>query len=133
MIRQGSGRSSTLARRTPLAGTANFSHYVACKGGILSLTRALVGRRDSRHPSQLHCAWIDPERGEETPGNPEDPRAAVAARAIKRIGYRKIWRGHCCSGHSDSGFYHGPDQSLSTAGRHALKESAASEAPLTGR
>ncbi len=91
MITQGSGKIINIASGHALIGAANFAHYVASKGGILSLTKALA-KETGRYNINVNCIAPGSTLSED---NAEDPNviayreAAVASRAIKRIGYPK--------------------------------------------
>jgi 3-oxoacyl-[acyl-carrier protein] reductase len=91
MITQGSGKIINIASAHALIGVANFAHYAASKGGILSLTKALAKETGTYHIN-VNCLAAGSILSED---NAEDPKviafreAAVASRAIKRIGYPK--------------------------------------------
>jgi 3-oxoacyl-[acyl-carrier protein] reductase len=88
MIAQGSGKIINIGSAHALVGTENFAHYVACKGGVLSLTKALA-REAGKYNININCIAAGSILSEET-ADPEILKfrgAAVAARAIKRIGY----------------------------------------------
>jgi 3-oxoacyl-[acyl-carrier protein] reductase len=91
MITQGSGKIINIASAHALIGVANFAHYAASKGGILSLTKALA-KETGRFNINVNCLAAGSILSEE---NAEDPKviafreAAVASRAIQRIGYPK--------------------------------------------
>ena len=91
MITQGSGKIINMASAHGLIGVANFVHYVACKGGILSLTKALA-KETGRYNINVNCVAPGSILSED---NAEDPdviafrEAAVASRAIRRVGYPK--------------------------------------------
>jgi 3-oxoacyl-[acyl-carrier protein] reductase len=89
MITQGSGKIINMSSAHGLIGVANFAHYVACKGGILSLTKALA-KETGGYNINVNCIAPGSILSEE---NAEDPNviayreAAAATRAIKRVGY----------------------------------------------
>jgi 3-oxoacyl-[acyl-carrier protein] reductase len=91
MIAQGSGKVINMASAHALIGTTNFAHYVASKGGILSLTKALA-KEAGKYNINVNCLAAGSILSED---NAEDPKViayreiAVASRAIKRIGYPK--------------------------------------------
>jgi 3-oxoacyl-[acyl-carrier protein] reductase len=91
MIAQGSGKIINIASAHALIGVANFAHYAASKGGILSLTKALA-KETGTYNINVNCLAAGSILSED---NADDPKviafreAAAASRAIKRIGYPK--------------------------------------------
>jgi 3-oxoacyl-[acyl-carrier protein] reductase len=88
MVARGGGKIVNIGSAHALAGTKNFAHYVASKGGVMSLTKALA-REVGRYNITVNCLAPGSILSEDS----EEPEvlkfrgAAVAARAIKRIGY----------------------------------------------
>jgi 3-oxoacyl-[acyl-carrier protein] reductase len=89
MIAQQSGKIINIGSGHGLIGVANFAHYVACKGAMISFTKGLA-KEAGKFNINVNCLAAGSILSED---NADDPdviafrEAAVGARAIKRIGY----------------------------------------------
>jgi 3-oxoacyl-[acyl-carrier protein] reductase len=89
MIAQQSGKIINIGSGHGLTGVANFSHYVACKGAMLSFTKGLA-KEAGKYNICANCLAAGSILSED---NADDEnviafrQAAVASRAIKRIGH----------------------------------------------
>ena len=64
MVARGWGKIVNIGSAHALVGTKNFAHYVASKGGVMSLTKALA-REAGRYNITVNASrGIDPERGQ---------------------------------------------------------------------
>lgn len=88
MMKQGGGKIINITSNLALTGRANMAHYVASKGGVISLTRSLA-REGGDYNINVNC--IAP--GSTLSEDPKDPAAlefrkqVVPLRAIKRVEY----------------------------------------------
>lgn len=85
MIAQRSGKVVNISSVTFLKGLANLSHYIASKGGVIGLTRA-VAREMGPHNIHINCITpgaIEVEREKEV-ATPEQMAAIVAQQSLDR-------------------------------------------------
>jgi 3-oxoacyl-[acyl-carrier protein] reductase len=89
MIPQQSGKIINIGSGHGLIGVANFAHYVACKGAVMSFTKGLA-KETGKYSINVNCLAAGSILSEDNPDDPEVVafrQAAVASSAIKRIGY----------------------------------------------
>lgn len=85
MVAQGSGKIVNIASVTFMKGLAMLSHYIASKGGVIGLTRA-VAREMGPHNVYINCITpgaIEVEREKEV-ATPEQMAAIVAQQSLQR-------------------------------------------------
>ncbi len=85
MVAQRSGKVVNISSVTFLKGLANLSHYIASKGGVIGLTRA-VAREMGPHNIHINCIMpgaIEVEREREV-ATPEQMAAIVAQQSFQR-------------------------------------------------
>ncbi len=85
MVAQRSGKVVNISSVTFLKGLANLSHYIASKGGVIGLTRA-VAREMGPHNIHINCITpgaIEVEREKEV-ATPEQMAAIVAQQSLER-------------------------------------------------
>jgi len=88
MIKQRVGKIINIGAAHALAGVANFSHYVASKGGVISLTKA-VARECGDYNINVNCIVPGSVLSEESVDEAvlEFRKQEVPFRAIKRMEY----------------------------------------------
>ena len=85
MVAQRSGNVVNISSVTFLKGLPNMSHYIAAKGGVIGLTRA-VAREMGLHNIHINCIMpgaIEVEREKEV-ATPEQMAAIVAQQSFQR-------------------------------------------------
>jgi 3-oxoacyl-[acyl-carrier protein] reductase len=85
MVAKRSGKVINISSVTFLKGLANLSHYIASKGGVIGLTRA-VAREMGPHDIHINCIMpgaIEVEREKEV-ATPEQMAAIVAQQSLER-------------------------------------------------
>jgi 3-oxoacyl-[acyl-carrier protein] reductase len=85
MVAQGSGKIVNISSVTFFKGLANLSHYIASKGGVIGLTRA-VAREMGPHNIHINCITpgaVEVEREKEV-ATPEQMATIVAQQSLLR-------------------------------------------------
>jgi 3-oxoacyl-[acyl-carrier protein] reductase len=85
MVAQRSGKIVNIASVTFMKGLAMLSHYIASKGGVIGLTRA-VAREMGPHNVHMNCITpgaIEVEREKEV-ATPEQMASIVAQQSLQR-------------------------------------------------
>jgi NAD(P)-dependent dehydrogenase (short-subunit alcohol dehydrogenase family) len=76
MLRQGSGRTVTIASELGFVGRAEMAHYFASKGGVIAMTKALA-REMAPHGINVNAVAPGPTETEMLKANPDEYRDDV--------------------------------------------------------
>ena len=88
MKAQGSGKIINTASGTVFSGASNYAHYIASKGGVVALTKALA-REVGEYNININCIAPGSTFSEDTSNQAEFERRKreAAPRAMKRVEY----------------------------------------------